>query len=595
NVVFDSSLPSGSPTPQALGLAVQALADAARSGDGMCRDLSTAASARHAEAAVEREPPFPWTPAALAVLVFAALGLAARRASRKLPEAWKERIFWAAVLLFTAAGAALRLADLSSPFCESSFTQRVELAESPLWQILTYQVLDGRHPPMTALLLHLTLPLGRSEWAVRLPFVIAACLSLPLVALLGRRIEGRLAGAAACLACALLQPLVTLGHQASSHALLFALAPCMLLSLLWMLEKPEWLPCLALAAANTALLWTNYLAAFLVGPQLVLLMWSGSRIWMARALAIAGVLGALPLYRMIRGLVQDAAGRAVSERAPEVVWGDATVGQVLAEAVAMAGTPFSVACALLGVAGAILLILEGRGAAGRGFAVVLSASAWLVPLAVLALTPFARMKGRYMHDVLPLLVLLAVMGAVIGARRLTERFAPRRPLVGAAAAWGAAFLLAAMAAWPAYRDGPRALAYSEQTCSYDEAARIIAQSDVRTAILLYGHSRTLVGYYLGGSGEPLEDRTGLESWRYGGTTLRTLCRFRELGPDWQAEAEARLELLTSREPAWIVDVTHVEHTWPALEQAGRCRVHAALDGLRLLLCGQAGGGGTVSR
>ncbi|MBW2263388.1 MAG: hypothetical protein JRG91_15595, partial [Deltaproteobacteria bacterium] len=38
NVVFDSSLPSGSPTPQALGLAVQALADAARSGDGMCRD-----------------------------------------------------------------------------------------------------------------------------------------------------------------------------------------------------------------------------------------------------------------------------------------------------------------------------------------------------------------------------------------------------------------------------------------------------------------------------------------------------------------------------------------------------------------------------
>ena len=40
----------------------------------------------------------------------------------------------------------------------------IELAESSFWQILTYGVTDGRHPPMTALLMHLTLPLGRSEW-----------------------------------------------------------------------------------------------------------------------------------------------------------------------------------------------------------------------------------------------------------------------------------------------------------------------------------------------------------------------------------------------------------------------------------------------
>jgi len=577
NVVYDSSLPPGSPTPQDLGRAVQALADAAD--EDLCRELSSTAHARAHMESLERDPPFPWAATALALLAFCLLGLASGRASRALSEAWKERIFWAAVLLVTAAGAALRLPDISLPFCESSFTQRVELAERSFWQLLTYQVFDGRHPPLTALLLHLTLPLGRSEAAVRLPFVIAASLSLPLVALLGRRIESRVAGLAACLACALLQPLVYLGHQASSHALLFMLAPCVLLALHRMLEKPGPGACLALAAANAAVLWTNYLAAFLVGPQLVLLAWRSSRAWTGRALGLSAALALLPLYRMVRGLQQDAAGRAVSERAPEVVWGDVSVGRVLADCVEMMGVPVAVTLAALAVAGTVLLVRRARGA-DRGLPVVLAAAAWLGPIVVLALTPVARMKGQYMYDLAPLLVLLAVLGAAIGARMLASRW----PAAVHAATWGAAFLPAILAAGPAFQSGPGALAYRGQECPYDEAAQVIARSDVPTIVVPFGHSRTLFGYYLGGHGEQIEDRTGLESWRYGSRTVRALILQRDLQESWREDAERKLSTLTSKQRLWLVDVTLVEHTWPGLEKAGRCREQAAWEGLRLLLC-----------
>jgi 4-amino-4-deoxy-L-arabinose transferase-like glycosyltransferase len=583
NVVYDSNLPSGSPTPQGLGAAIQALVRAAAEDDRECLELGTTTEVRSSLMESDVSPPFPWRLALVIVLAFGLLGLAAGRISPRIPERWKEPIFWAAVVLFTVVGAVLRLHDVSTPFCESSYTQRVELAESTFWQIFTFEVMDGRHPPMVPLILRFILPLSRSEWAVRLPFVIAACLSLPLVALLGRRVEGRLTGAAACLACALLQPLVFLGHQASSHALLFALAPATLLCLHRMLEKPGWSSCLALAAANTAVFWTNYLAGLVVGPQLVLLLRPGTRSWTARALGLSTALSLLPLYRMVRGLGQDVTGHAASERAPEVIWGNFTVGQVLTDGVAMAGVPVAVALASLAAAGAVLLVYRAS-SARRGFSIVLAAVAWLGPLTVLALTPVARMRGRYMYDLVPLLVLLGVIGAVIGARMLAGRIAPRRTPVGDAASWAAAFLLAAMAAWPLYHAGPRALAYHEQDCRFHEVSRIIARSDVHTVAIPFGHSRTLFGYYMGGRGHRVEDRTGLESWDYSGVTVRTLYRFQEGRADWRKLAGERLERLVATGPVWLVDITPAERTWPVLERLGRCRERYAHGQLRLLLC-----------
>ena len=60
---------------------------------------------------------------------------------------------------------------------------------------------------------------------------------------------------------------------------------------------------------------------------------------------------------------------------------------------------------------------------------------------------------------------------------------------------------------------------------------------------------------------------------------------RDLQESWREEAERKLAGLTSEQRLWLVDVTLVEHTWPGLERAGRCREHSSWEGLRLLLCG----------
>lgn len=573
DVLFEADgLPSGSPTPGNLARSVQALTDAASHKDGICSSLEPSSVLVSAGPSSSR--PFPW-PAALAALAgLVALGLFLGLASRRVPDRWQEAGFWTAVAAFTALGAILRLGDLGAPFCESASTQRVELALSPLWELLTMQARDFRHPPMAALVLKAALGVGREEWILRLPFVLASSLSLPLVALLGRRLADRSAGAAACLACAALGPLVSEGHQVGAHALYFLTAPAVLLALLWMVERPDRRGCILLAAVNAAALWSSYLAVFLVAPQVVLLARRRTRRHMGAALALTAVLGALPLLNLARGFVQDMGVRQVARRVPEAAWGDVSAWDVLAQAVGQAGAVFAIAAAALAVAGSILLV-RPRAATDRPTTIAILASVWIAPIVILVLTPLVRVRGTYLIVVLPLVVVLAAAGASL----LASWAAGRYGMGGAACsglAGGLLGLLVVASLAPALSSGPASLAYREQPCSYHVASRLIDASNVRTVVLVHGHSRTLLGYYLAAPGSRTLGTTGIKS----------LCHTRSLGPRWRQEAEDRLRLMAAEGPLWLVDVTHVERTWPALESAGGCRPQRVLGDLRLLVCGE---------
>jgi hypothetical protein len=604
DVIYDSDLPQGSRTPAGLARAVEALAGAAGDSDDLCSRLPTSTSRRS-------DPAQPWQPfaaCALALLVFTFLGLATSRAR----PAWREATFWIVVGLATVAGGLLRFSDISAPFAYSAYTQRIEMAEASLLHILTMAVHDPRHPPMTTLVLHSVLWLGRDEWLLRLPFVAASTISLPLIALLGRRLAGRLCGGAACLTCALLPPLVELGTHVGSHPLLLALAPALLLALGRMIDRPRWGTCLALAAATGASLWTSYLSIFLVAPQLVLVIRPATRRWAGRALAIGAGIGVLPLFWMVRGFLGDMSLRKVSERVPDAVWGDSSVWQILAEGTGMIGITLASVLAVLAILGAVLLIRRD----GPGFGLVFASCAWLPPLVILGITPITRMRELYVLDLLPLLVVLGTAGASLAGRWLARRVPEPRRWIPAGLAWGPAFLLAALAAWPAYTGGPQSLRPPRQSPCYRDAAHAISGSEVRTAVVPYGRCRTLLGYYLGGGGsqpghrdalaswttlggfflgwydEPTRSLAGPTIWIYADVTIMNLMRVRSLGPDWRQEAEKSLELITRSQVVWLVDEIDLEQTWPSLEKAGSCSVHSRCGRLRLLLCGRAGADGT---
>lgn len=413
-------------------------------------------------------------------------------------------------------------------------------------------------------------------------------------------------------ACALLPPLVELGTHVGSHPLLLALAPALLLAMGRMIDRPRWGTCLLLAAATGAALWTSYLSIFLVAPQLVLVIRPATRRWAGRALAMGAGIGVLPLFWMVRGFLGDMSLRKVSERVPDAVWGDSSVWQILAEGTGMIGIALASVLAVLAILGAVLLIRRD----GPGFGLVFASCAWLPPLVILGITPITRMREGYVLDLLPLLVVLGTAGASLAGRWLARRAPEPRRWIPAGLAWGPAFLLSALAAWPAYTGGPQSLVPPRQSPCYRDAAHAISGSEVRTAVIPYGRCRTLLGYYLGGGGsqpgqrdalsswttlggfslgwydEPTRSRAGPIIWTYGDVTIMNLVRVRSLGPDWRQEAEESLELITKSQVVWLVDEIDLEQTWPSLEKAGSCGVHSRCGRLRLLLCGRAGADGT---
>ncbi len=579
DVVYRSSSPAGSRTPEGLDLAIQELVGAARLHDEACDGLLAPATGSTRPDPMQI-PLGRTLPRALLVLLALGLaGAAATAAARRLEERHLTPIFWSAVGSFTVAALLLRLHGIDAPFCESATTYRIELASEPLWRLVTMTSNDFRHPPLAAILLHVALWFGRAEWIVRLPFVLASTLSVPMGARLGERLAGRQAGIAVAALLALYPPFIEHGQSVGSQALWLALAPCALCALWDQAQAPSKRGWVTLAVVNAACLWSSYLFVPVALAQLVLLAGSRTRGWSARCLGLTLVLGLVPLVGFARGFAGDMSVRDVSRAVPDAAWGDSTAGGVALEAVVEGGVAFVATLAILALAGTVLLVRRAR--PSRIAAVTVAAMAWVTPLAIVLATPLTRMRGRYVDVAMVLLAVLGVAGACLAGQGLPSG-GRVRALVTAGLSWVAALVLPVLAVAPVLVAGPLALVAEHRVSDYPAIARHLISREPRPLVMVFGHSRTLVGYYL--TSQTPRGGQSRDTWLYGRFELRALAPINDIETDYRERSELELAAMVSESPVWLVDVQGTERTWPGLEQAGGCRPELELETVRLLRC-----------
>jgi mannosyltransferase len=125
---------------------------------------------------------------------------------------------------------------------------------------------------------------GDSATAMRLPSVIAMAISAGLVALIGRRLAGKVAGLASGLVFALIPSVSRYAQEARPYAFAMLFATLATLLFLRAMERPRWsrwaLYTVVLAAAGTA----NLIALCVVAGHLVIVIWD----FLQRTIRIGG-------------------------------------------------------------------------------------------------------------------------------------------------------------------------------------------------------------------------------------------------------------------------------------------------------------------
>jgi hypothetical protein len=185
------------------------------------------------------------------------------------------------------------------------------------------------------------------------------------------------------------------------------------------------------------------------------------------------------------------------------------------------------------------------------------------------------MRGIYATLTLPLLSLLAAHAA-----------AKVPPRAGRWLPVALSGLLVALALGTAWQGGPPTILQPACTADTQAVATAIRSTGIRHLALPSGHSATLVGFYLSDAVVPERAaETSPSASEYGEYRIHNLVTPGELSTEWRATAEHALErLVGTHGDLLLLDVQHVEPTWPELEAAGGCEVREEFEGVRLLRC-----------
>lgn len=146
------------------------------------------------------------------------------------------------------------------------------------WDELTRWTADDIQPPLYYYLLKLwCTAAGRSEGALRWPSVLFSTLTVPLAALLGRRMFSRRAGLLAGLFFAVSPLYIWYAQEARNYAMLMflTLLSSTLLYTAWVKEegRPAWGVWLAYALAAGTALYTHYFAWFMLAFHGLFILW----------------------------------------------------------------------------------------------------------------------------------------------------------------------------------------------------------------------------------------------------------------------------------------------------------------------------------
>lgn len=214
-----------------------------------------------------------------------------------------------AVIALTAIGVVPRvLVAHQSVFADELSTYWISVTHS-LGGVLDLLYSTGRihhaeiTPPLSFLASWLTTRIGHSPELLRIPALIAGTATIPLVYLVGVRTVGRRAALLAAALTTLSPFMIYYSAEARAYGLMMFFVLAATLSLLLALDtgRRRWWVLFALFAA--AAFYTHYTSLFVLGVELVWVLWAVPSARKAVLLAAAGA--ALLAVPWIPGLIQD--------------------------------------------------------------------------------------------------------------------------------------------------------------------------------------------------------------------------------------------------------------------------------------------------
>jgi mannosyltransferase len=323
----------------------------------------------------------------------------------RLPALVREH--WLLVLPL-AVGATLRFAtlDLQSYWYDEVITAH-HVLHANLFDTLSTLPSSESTPPLYYVLAWLwSVPFGTGEVGLRSLSALIGTATIPVAYGAGAALSSRRVGLIAAALVAVSPTLIWYSQEARAYGLLVFLSALSFLFLILALQEPSRRRLLWWAGASALALASHYFAVFLVAPEAVVLLARRRGPWTNAA--VAGVVAAgillLPLAVAQSGIGGNdfIAARALGERLRElpVVFFAAPLG-ILREAAVPA------ALVLLGIALGLFKTNEPE-RRGVYLAAGLSASAVLLPLALIPLGADYFLARNVLAGLVPLLVAVAI-------------------------------------------------------------------------------------------------------------------------------------------------------------------------------------------
>jgi Dolichyl-phosphate-mannose-protein mannosyltransferase len=333
------------------------------------------------------------------------------------------------------AGLGLRLAVTRGIWLDEAISiHQAHLSLHDLFRNLYY---GDRHPPLHHLVLWLTIrAFGDSEFAVRLPSLIAGTLVIPVLYELGRELYDRRTGLIAAAFAAASPLLVWYSQEVRMYAFVTLFGLLALLTQLRVMRNGTMVNWAAYILSTAALLWSHYFGLLLIGVQqiifIVVLVQRKRRGEPVRPLALGFAYSAAVLIMQLIPLVVFARHQFQSTHAaagsPSGTYDPLSFYAVLANvAWALFGYQPDALSVLLAAMWPLLLLLSlvllGRG--GSRQTLMLAAAALVPVVLLLVVAAFNRslFEVRYFLLTVPLLLLLIARLVAGWIRQPTARLA----------------------------------------------------------------------------------------------------------------------------------------------------------------------------
>jgi uncharacterized membrane protein len=171
-----------------------------------------------------------------------------------------------ALAVVTLVGLVLRLIVTRGIWLDEAIS--IHEAHLPFRDMMESLQFSDRHPPLHYIVLWLTVrALGDSEFAVRLPSLIAGTLVIPVLYLLGRELYDRRTGLVAAAFGAVSPLLVWYSQEARMYAFVTLFGLLAVLTQLWAIRRGRPVDWAAYILATSALLWSHYFGLLLIVAQ----------------------------------------------------------------------------------------------------------------------------------------------------------------------------------------------------------------------------------------------------------------------------------------------------------------------------------------